>query len=141
MTYMQSPPDDFACETHTQDRTFKIAGTVPRLQPKQMRDNRAIAIPVVFALLFAVSFGLFGVGAITTAPRAAAEFASSSSQIAKSTASSKINLEWQFASGPDYTCDVCDAHHGGLHHPNYCHDCIDKGDTPVLPDYGFRHGR
>ena len=46
-----------------------------------------MAVPVVFALLFAVSFGLFGVGAITAAPPAAAESASASGQIVQSTVS------------------------------------------------------
>jgi hypothetical protein len=113
----------------------------PRPQPMRLRDRWGMAIPVVFALLFAVSFGLFGVGAITAAPRAAAEVASLSSGIAQSTVSFKLNPDWRPASGPNHTCDVCDGYHGGLHHPNYCHNCIDSGDTPVIPDYGNHHSR
>jgi hypothetical protein len=77
-----------------------------------------MAIPVVSALLFVASFGLFGIGAIGTAPRAAAEVASLSSQIAQFTVGAKLNPDWRPASGPDHTCDVCDAQHGGVYHPN-----------------------
>jgi hypothetical protein len=118
-----------------------MAGIAPRPQPMRLRDRRAMAIPVVFALLFAVSFGLFGVGAITAAPRAAAEVASISSEIAQSTVNFKLNPDWRPASGPDHTCDVCQGHHGGVYHPNYCYDCIKAGDTPVIPDYGSHHRR
>jgi hypothetical protein len=73
-----------------------MAGIAPRPQPMRLRDRRTMAIPVVFALVFAVSFGLFGVGAITAAPRSAAEFASPSGQIAQSTLSATTtNPDWQ----------------------------------------------
>jgi hypothetical protein len=118
-----------------------MAGIFPRPQLMRLRDRWVMAIPVAFALLFAVGFGLFSVGAITAAPRAAADVASLSSEIAQTTVSVKLSPDWRPASGPDHTCDVCNGHHGGLHHPNYCHNCIDAGDTPVIPDYGHHHGR
>jgi hypothetical protein len=118
-----------------------MAGITPRPQPMRPRDRWAMAIPVVFALLLTVSFGLFGVGATTAAPCAAAEFASPSRQIGQSTVSAKLNSDWRFTSGPDHTCDICDAHHRGVYHPNYCYESIKKGDTPVLADYGHGHAR
>jgi hypothetical protein len=147
ITYMQSRQDDFARETPTRDRTFTMAGIAPRPQPMRTCDRWTMAIPVVFALLIAVSFGLFGASAVTAAPRAAAEFASPSSQITQSTASAtKSCPDWQSAfgagpRGPDHICDNCGAHHGGVYHPDYCHDCIDKGEAPVRPDYGHHHRR
>jgi hypothetical protein len=112
-----------------------------------------MAVPVVFALLLAVSFGLFGVGATTAASDSCAFGCENSatygigfgggSQFQPSqmlSVSAKLNPGWQSASGndkqgPDHICDVCEAHHGGVYHPNYCYECIKKGDTPVLPDY------
>jgi hypothetical protein len=71
-------------------------------------DRWEMVIPAVFALLFAVSFGLFGIGAVTAAPHAAADFSSPSSQIAQSTVSAtKTNPDWRSTSGPNHTCDVC----------------------------------
>jgi hypothetical protein len=96
-----------------------MADIAPRRRPVRLRGRWAMAIPVVLALLFAVSFGLFGVGAINATPRAAAELASLSGQIAQSTASAtKTNLDWQPAlgagpRGPDHICDNCGGHHGG----------------------------
>lgn len=116
-----------------------MAGTAPRPQSIWLRDRWVIAIPVAFALLFAISFGLFGVGASTAAPRAAAEFSSPSSRIAQPAVSAtKTNPDWQSAlgagpRGPDHICDNCGAHHGGVYHPDYCHECIKKGETPVRP--------
>jgi hypothetical protein len=116
-----------------------MVSTAPRPQPMRLRDRRVMAIPVAFALLFAISFGLFGVGASTAAPRAAAETPNPSSQIAQPTVSAKLNPDWQFTLGPNHTCDVCGGYHGGVYHPNYCDKCIEKGDTPVIPDYGPGH--
>jgi len=30
-------------------------------------------------------------------------------------------------------CKQCGAFHGGVYHPNYCHNCISKGITPIKP--------
>ena len=39
--------------------------------------------------------------------------------------------------GPVHICRNCGAPHGGVYHPNYCHNCIDKGETPVKRPIGF----
>jgi hypothetical protein len=115
-----------------------MAGITPRPQSIRSRNGCVMAIPVVFAFLLAVTFGLFGVGTVNAMPRAAAEFASHSSQITQTAVSAKPNRDWQSAwsdgpRGPDHVCDNCGAFHGGVYHPDYCHVCIDKGETPVSP--------
>lgn len=34
---------------------------------------------------------------------------------------------------PVHVCKTCGAPHGGVYHPNYCHNCVSKGLTPVKP--------
>lgn len=34
---------------------------------------------------------------------------------------------------PVHICHTCGAPHGGVYHPNYCHNCVSKGLTPVKP--------
>lgn len=34
---------------------------------------------------------------------------------------------------PVHICRQCGAPHGGVYHPNYCHNCVSKGLTPVKP--------
>ncbi len=116
-----------------------MVGTAPRPQSIRLHDRWVIATPVAFAILFAISLSLFGIGASTTVPRAEAEFSSSNSQISQSAASAKLSPDARFIMGPNHICDVCEGYHGGIHRPNYCHDCIASGDTPVIPDYGPGH--
>ena len=34
--------------------------------------------------------------------------------------------------GADHSCMNCGGWHAGMIHPNYCYDCIIKGETPVI---------
>lgn len=34
---------------------------------------------------------------------------------------------------PVHICRNCGAPHGGVYHPNYCHNCVSKGLVPKQP--------
>ena len=34
---------------------------------------------------------------------------------------------------PTMTCSQCGAPHGGVHNPQFCHNCVDKGFAPKIP--------